>query len=94
MNSIWVSLLLTIVQRLVGGDFFNIVKELVLAAASTNYTDTPEMSANQQRKLAVTKQLKALQDDFGNKAKSMGGWLLSIAIDAAVGYLRGKGLIR
>jgi hypothetical protein len=94
MNSFWVGVLFKIVQRLVGGDFFEITKALVLAAASTEYKDTKELSANEQRKLAVKAQLKELQDDLGAKAKSMGGWLLSLVVDAAVGKLKDTGLIK
>lgn len=100
MNSFWMGILFQIVQRLVGGDFFEITKALVLAAANTDYQDLPPseefpegLSANEQRKLAVKEQLKALQDDLGAKAKSMGGWLLSLVIDAAVGRLKSAGLL-
>jgi len=94
MSSFWLNLLWTVVGKLVGGDFFEICKALVLAAANTDYVDRLNLTANEQRKLAVKAQLKALQNELGEQAKSMGGWLLSLAVDAAVGKLKAIGLLK
>lgn len=95
MSKFLLSVLFQIVQRLVGGQFFEITKSLVLAAANTEYKDIEGgLSANEQRKLAVKAQLKLLQDDLGEKAKSMGGWLLSLVVDAAVGKLKDMNLLK
>jgi len=100
MNSLLLNLLFQVIQRLVGGDFFEITKTLVLAAANTSYKPIPPskqfpdgLSANEQRKLAVKKQLTLLQGDLGEKVKSMGGWLLSMVVDAAVAKLKGAGVL-
>jgi hypothetical protein len=100
MKPVAISLLLKIVNYIVGGDFLEIVKSLVLAAASTAYVDIepsadfPEgISANQQRKLEVTAQLNRLKNDLNPKIRGFGGWLVSIAIDTVVGQLQTKKVI-
>jgi len=100
MNGFWLSVLFQVVTKLASGDLFDLIKHLVLAEVSNDYVEipatatTPYLSANQQRKLAVTAKLYAIQGDLKTKVKSLGGFLLSIAIDAAVGKLQSLGIIK
>lgn len=100
MNSVLLGILFQVVAKLAGGDLFDLIKQFVLAEVSQDYKDipatatTPALSANEQRKLSVKAKLYAIQGDLKTKVKSLGGFLLSIAIDAAVGKLQSIGILK
>ena len=90
MQAILISVLLAALQQIATGVLADAIKRLVAVAVTADYKDipatdtSPAISANQQRKVAVMNELRAMEGEVGDVARNMAGWLLSMLVDAAV----------
>jgi hypothetical protein len=85
MNALLINALVYIVGRLIDGGLFETIKEVV-----SLYSTNSEMSG-EEKKAAVQAALKKLKGDQKAVLLSSQGYLINLAIEAAVAWVKSRG---